>query len=146
MKKEVRVGVGVIILRDNRILLGERIGSHGANTWATPGGHLELGESVEACARREVLEETGLELGELKKLGFTNDIFNQEGKHYVTLFVVATEAEGEAEIREPNKCKQWRWCDFDDLPEPLFLPLVNLLKEQPDLKEVVCLNQADRVV
>ena len=63
MKKEVRVGVAAVILRDGRILLGERIGSHGAHTWATPGGHLELGESIEECAKRETFEETGLIVG-----------------------------------------------------------------------------------
>ena len=62
MSNEVRVGVAVIIMRQNTILLGERIGAHGANTWATPGGHLEFGEAVEQCAIREVYEETGLNL------------------------------------------------------------------------------------
>ncbi|WDE09458.1 nucleotide triphosphate diphosphatase NUDT15 [Thalassomonas haliotis] len=144
MNKAVRVGVGVgvIIIRNNSLLLGERIGSHGANTWATPGGHLEVGESIEACARREVLEETGLELTTIKKLGFTNDIFEQEDKHYITLFVLAKSNTGEAEIKEPNKCKQWRWCEFNELPEPLFLPLVNLLKENPDFKSQVSSNIA----
>ena len=62
MSNVVRVGVAVIIKHQNTILLGERIGAHGANTWATPGGHLEFGESVEQCAIREVFEETGLKL------------------------------------------------------------------------------------
>ena len=56
-----RVGIGVIVMRNGLVLLGERIGAHGAGTWALPGGHLEFGESVEQCARREVWEETGLE-------------------------------------------------------------------------------------
>ena len=41
-----RVGVGVIVQRDGRILLGKRLGAHGEGTWALPGGHLEFGESV----------------------------------------------------------------------------------------------------
>ncbi|BCS95303.1 NUDIX domain-containing protein [Desulfoluna limicola] len=135
MNEEVRVGVGVIILRNNRLLLGERIGSHGAETWAPPGGHLDVGESIESCARREVFEETGLKIGTVKKLGFTNDIFEAEGKHYVTLFVVASCDDGEAEVREPDKCTQWAWCELNDLPQPLFLPLVNLLKDQAIFKE-----------
>jgi 8-oxo-dGTP diphosphatase len=57
-----RVGVGVIVLRNGLVLLGRRIGSHGAGSWALPGGHLEFGESVEQCAAREVLEETGLDI------------------------------------------------------------------------------------
>ncbi|AQM70865.1 Nucleoside triphosphatase NudI [Vibrio campbellii] len=137
MNKQVRVGVATIILRDGAILLGERIGSHGANTWATPGGHLELGESIEDCAKREVLEETGLIVDSIEKFTFTNDIFEKEGKHYVTLFVVASSASGEPQVTEPDKCKQWKWCRLDDLPEPLFLPLINLLKEDNTLESFV---------
>ena len=134
MNNQVRVGVAAVIFREGRILLGERIGSHGANTWATPGGHLELGESIAECAQRETLEETGLEVGAFKKLGFTNDIFEKEGKHYVTLYVVATSTSGEPQVIEPHQCKQWQWFDLDELPEPLFLPLVNLLKEPVNFK------------
>ena len=137
MNKQVRVGVATIILRDGAILLGERIGSHGANTWATPGGHLELGESIEDCAKREVLEETGLIVDSIEKFTFTNDIFEKEGKHYVTLFVVASIVSGEPQVTEPDKCKQWKWCWLDDLPEPLFLPLINLLKEDNTLENFV---------
>ncbi|WP_155486963.1 nucleotide triphosphate diphosphatase NUDT15, partial [Vibrio harveyi] len=66
MDKAVRVGVAAVIVREGRVLLGERIGSHGAHTWATPGGHLEWGESIEDCAKRETLEETGLVVGSFK--------------------------------------------------------------------------------
>lgn len=111
--------------------MGERIGSHGANTWATPGGHLEVGESIEKCAQREVFEETGLAIESVTKLSFTNDIFKEEGKHYITLFVAAECHSGEPEVKEIDKCKQWQWCDVNHLPEPLFLPLTNLLKEKP---------------
>jgi len=136
VSKEVRVGVAVVIYRGERILLGERIGSHGSETWATPGGHLELGESIEDCAKREVLEETGLVVNSATKLGFTNDIFEQEGKHYVTLFVVASCEQGEPQVTEPDKCKQWKWCKLDQLPQPLFLPIVNLLNENPNLAKL----------
>jgi len=133
MTKEVRVGVAAVILREGRVLLGERIGSHGAHTWATPGGHLELGESIEQCAMRETFEETGLTVDSFEKLTFTNDIFEKEDKHYVTLFVVATCLSGEPQVTEPHKCKQWKWFELDELPEPLFLPLTNLLKDSVSL-------------
>lgn len=136
MKKEVRVGVAVVIRRDGCILLGERIGSHGSHTWATPGGHLELGESIEECAKREVLEETGLVVESFTKLGFTNDIFEQEGKHYVTLFVLTECTQGAPKVTEPNKCLQWKWCSLDDLPQPLFLPLENFLNQYSLLNEL----------
>ena len=124
-----QVGVAVLILRDGKVLLGQRQGSHGADTWAPPGGHLEFGETVEACARRETLEETGLVIDELRPGPYTNDLFPAEGKHYITLFVVADSAIGEPELREPTKCFGWEWFAWAELPEPLFLPMVNLQRQ-----------------
>ena len=127
MKIEILlVGVGVIIIRNGLILLGERIGSHGAGTWALPGGHLEFGESVAECAIREVREETGLELRSIHPAPYTNDVFAAEGKHYVTLFVVAQSASGEPVVCEPNKCSGWHWFHWTELPTPLFQPLATL--------------------
>ncbi|TMP27362.1 ADP-ribose pyrophosphatase [Pseudoalteromonas rubra] len=135
MQSVVRVGVAVVIKRHGKILLGERIGSHGAHTWATPGGHLEMGESIEQCARREVLEETGLALTQVTRLDYTNDVFESDGKHYITLFVTGECVNGEPQLLEPNKCLQWRWFSPDALPEPLFLSLQNLLRDNPDSLE-----------
>lgn len=122
-----RVGVGVIVLRGGRVLLGRRLGSHGAGTWQFPGGHLEAFERVEDCARREVREETGLEIGPVRRGPYTEDVFAAEGKHYVTLFAVAEAAEGTPEVREPERAAEWGWFSWDALPEPLFTPVVNLL-------------------
>ena len=136
MNKQVRVGVGVVIMHNGKILLGERIGSHGANTWATPGGHLEVGESIEACAARETLEETGLVVDSFENLSFTNDIFKAEDKHYVTLFLRAQYTGGEPKVTEPDKCKQWRWFELDNLPTPLFSPMTNLLNDPKIRKQL----------
>lgn len=121
------VGVSVIIRRGAEVLLGRRLRSHGAGDWQFPGGHLEFGEEIEDCARREVAEETGLAVGALRRGPFTNDLFADQGKHYVTLFLVADYAGGEPEAREPEKCAGWAWFRWDALPQPLFLPIRNLL-------------------
>lgn len=121
-----RVGVGVIVLREGLVLLGGRVGSHGAGTWALPGGHLEFGESVEQCARREVMEEAGLCLTTIVPGPYTSDLFAVEQKHYVTLFVVAQCPAGEPELREPHKCSAWQWFRWSALPQPLFPPLASL--------------------
>ncbi|MFY7854606.1 MAG: nucleotide triphosphate diphosphatase NUDT15 [Rubrivivax sp.] len=122
-----RVGVGVIVRREGRVLLGLRKGSHGAGTWALPGGHLEFGESVEACAARETEEETGLRLSHLRLGPFTNDVMQAEAKHYVTVFVIAEAEPGDVELREPHKCERWAWFAPSALPQPLFQPLQSLL-------------------
>ena len=123
-----KVGVAVIIKKDNKVLLCERQGAHGANTWAFPGGHLEAGEEPEECALREVNEEAGVGVENIRRETFTNDIFEKEGRHYITIFLTADWKVGEPEIREPDKCLGWNWFAWDNLPRPLFLPIENLLK------------------
>jgi 8-oxo-dGTP diphosphatase len=123
-----RVGVAVIVVRDGRVLVGRRLsGSHGHDTWQFPGGHLAWGESIADCALREVAEETGLEAVVTGYGPFTNDLFVDEGKHYVTLFVLAAAPVGQPQVMEPEKCAEWRWCDWDALPGPLFLSIEHLL-------------------
>ncbi len=127
--KRPKVGVGVWIVKDGKVLLGKRKNAHGEGAWAAPGGHLEWGESVEDCARRETAEETGIEIANIRYATFTNDVFEAEGKHYVTLAVTADYASGEPRVMEPEKCERWGWFAWDELPEPRFLPLQNLLKQ-----------------
>lgn len=127
-KRRPMVGVAAILCRHGKVLLGRRRGSHGAGAWQFPGGHLELNESVEACAVREVYEETGLTVRSAGLGLFTNDLFEAEGKHYITLFVLVEGHEGEPFVREPDKCDRWAWFDWRALPEPLFLPIKNLSK------------------
>lgn len=124
---EPRVGVGVLVWYDRKVLLGRRRGAHGAQSWSFPGGHLEFGESWAACAAREVREETGLELSALSFAGVTNDVFTEAGKHYITLFMQGQARSNAAELREPDKCEGWAWFAWSDLPGPLFLPICNLL-------------------
>jgi 8-oxo-dGTP diphosphatase len=120
-----RPGVGVLIVRDGKVLLGKRRGSHGEGSWAPPGGHVDPGEGPEETARREVLEETGLIIERPRTGPVTEDRF-PEGKHYLTTFVIAEAPEGEPQNLEPHKCEGWEWFSWDALPTPLFLPLRSL--------------------
>jgi 8-oxo-dGTP diphosphatase len=87
-KPNPRVGVGVFVFNSKQeFVLGKRLGSHGSGTYALPGGHLAYGESFEECSAREILEETGLKVKNIKFLTATNDVMEKEGKHYVTIFM-----------------------------------------------------------
>jgi len=92
--KRPKVGIGVAVIKGNKILFGKRKKSHGDGCWSFPGGHLEFNEEICDCATREVAEETGLQIKNIKHWVFTNDIFKQEDKHYVTLFVLAEVMDG----------------------------------------------------
>ncbi len=118
----------MIVLRNGLVLLGKRKGAHGAGTWALPGGHLEYGEAVENCAKREVKEETGLSIYPVARGPYTSDVFPEEGQHYVTLFVVARSGTGEPRILEPDRCEKWQWFRWSEFPRPLFAPLESLIR------------------
>ena len=133
MDKYPKIGVGVIVIKNQKILMGKRKSSPGVGCWQFPGGHLEFSEAIEVCAQREVSEETGLTIQNIRLGPFTNDIFEVEGKHYITLFVIAEHAKGIAQVKEPQKCECWEWFTWDNLPQPLFLPIKNLLKQGFDL-------------
>jgi 8-oxo-dGTP diphosphatase len=128
MENRPTVGIGVIIIKDNKILLGKRKNAHGEGSWCYPGGHLEFGESWEECSRREVREEVGIEIKNLRFGTITNDIFKNEQKHYITISMISDFESGEVQLMEPDKCEQWEWFEWDNLPSPLFLPTINQLK------------------
>lgn len=125
-----KVGVGVLIIDGDKILLGKRKSAHGEGYWAPPGGHLEFGESWEACAQREVLEETGLPLADVQFYAVTNDVFHETGKHYVTIFMCASYGGEPVQNLEPEKCEGWEWFAFDHLPDKLFLSFANLMRQK----------------
>src|SRR3989338_1919081 len=82
------VGFGVMVQKGGKVLLGKRKGAHGTGEYAWPGGHLEFGESITACAKREVREETGMDIKNVRFLRLMN-LTNYPGKHYVDIAMVA---------------------------------------------------------
>lgn len=126
-----RVGLGVLVFNSkNQILLGRRKGAHGEFTFAPPGGHVEYGESFEECAIREILEETGLAVTGPEFVGVTNDVFAEEQKHYISIFMKVKISDDQfAKNCEPHKTEEWCWFDVNELPSNLFLPLQNLVSD-----------------
>ncbi|KAH9825961.1 hypothetical protein Tdes44962_MAKER03885 [Teratosphaeria destructans] len=138
----VNVGVGVFVFQshdDNHFVIGRRKGSSGAGTYALPGGHLEHGESFEDCAIREVKEETGLDVDDVRFLTAVNSVFSETGKHYVTVFMTAMARDRGSmpQLLEPEKCDGWSWSTFDELRampgrgHELFLPMHSLMQQRP---------------
>lgn len=119
MDQRPKVGIGVMIMKDGKVLLGKRKSSHGSGEYAWPGGHLEYMESFEACAKRETLEETGMEIENVRFLRLVN-LKQYAPKHYVDIGLIADWKSGEPKIMEPEKIEGWGWYDIDNLPQPLF--------------------------
>ncbi|KAG0347699.1 Nudix hydrolase 15, mitochondrial [Podila humilis] len=116
--KAVQVGVGVMIMHQGKVLVGKRIGSHGA------------GESE---------EETGLVLDPASTtfVVANNNIMSDIGRHYVTVFIAANVQgnNAKARIMEPLKCERWEWINQEQLLNdegpyrPLFSPLAKMVRD-----------------
>jgi 8-oxo-dGTP diphosphatase len=132
----VGIGFGVMILRDGKVLLGQRHVDpvkadselHGEWTRTMPGGKMRFHESFEDTCYRETLEETGLKINKdtIKIISITNDMVPD--KHFVTIGFLAGDVEGEAQVLEPDEITQWKRFDLHDLPTPLFFPSEKVIK------------------
>lgn len=130
MKRKIpRIGVAVLIFKNGKILLIKRKGSHGKNTWAPPGGLVEFWEKILQTAKREVKEETNLEIKNLKVLGFTEDFFKKEKRHFLTCWVRADFRRGKLKERD-REFSKIGWFDLKKLPKPLFLCFRNFLEKK----------------
>lgn len=116
---QTRIGIGIMILKDGKVLLTKRKNAHGAGEFAFPGGHLEYMESFEQCALREISEECGLKVKNLNFL-FLSNLKKYAPKHYVHIGLIADWESGEPQVLEPDKCESWEWYDMDNLPSPRF--------------------------
>lgn len=115
--KQPLVGVGVIIIGQCKILLEKRKNEPGRGQWSIPGGLVELGESVEQTAIREVKEETGLEVENPVHIDVVDNIdFDEEGKvkyHFVIIDYLVKLKGGSVEAS--SDAAELRWVPFDDV-------------------------------
>ncbi|GAC1383062.1 MAG: hypothetical protein NVSMB33_10780 [Ktedonobacteraceae bacterium] len=125
---KAKVGVSVLVKNGGRILLEKRQNTtHGNGTWGPPSGHIEFGEAPEQVAVRETQEETGISISDMKFRVITNDVFEADHKHYITVWFDANYVSGEPQVKSPQEESEVGWFSWNALPQPLFLPLQNLL-------------------
>ena len=113
------IGVNLFLLRYGKLLFGQRKNAFGAGDWGLPGGHLAFSENMQAGVRRELMEETGLVIGEMT---FANMVNSPQGsRHYIQIGFIATNVQGEPALKEPDRCAEWRWFPLADLPSNIFI-------------------------
>jgi len=130
------VGVGVLLTRDNSLLLVKRKFDPDAGYWAIPGGHLDLGEKVEEAAEREAYEETGYIVKVSRLAGIIDKImYDNDGKveyHYVLINYFVEQIEGERD-QEPipnSDALDAKFVSFDELKDyTLTESLIELLRQ-----------------
>lgn len=134
MDRVIKIGLGIMIKDGNKVLLGHRCENYGdtggiyePGSWTFPGGKQEYDETMFEGAKREVKEETNLEISELSIFGATDDI--QPNKHYITIQIIANKFNGELKNMEPTKHSEWEWFDLNNLPQNLYTPTREFLEE-----------------
>ncbi|MDL1893736.1 NUDIX domain-containing protein [Sphingobacteriales bacterium CHB3] len=111
------VGVGAVVFNEDKVLLVKRGTPPSEGLWAIPGGRLELGETLQQAAEREILEETGVVIRAGNPV-FTFDVIerNAAGEirfHYVIVDLAAEYISGEP---VPNDdAQEARWISADEL-------------------------------
>lgn len=126
---QVGAGVGAIVTRDYKLLVGCRAGAHEPGTWAVPGGWIERYEEPTDAVVREVFEETGVKVCDPVFELWTNDPMPAAGQHCITLFYACQYVSGEPRVSEPDKFTDVGWMSCEELVRlPLFTPTAHFLR------------------
>jgi len=125
------VGAGILVLDEhNRLLLVKR--SDNA-CWGFPGGSIEPGEVVEAAAKRETLEETNLEVGEISLFGIFSgpELFYKypNGDEVYNILIVYSSRNWRGEVKLNDEHTEWRWCTTNEIPEDISPPLKPVIEK-----------------
>jgi 8-oxo-dGTP pyrophosphatase MutT (NUDIX family) len=125
------IGAAILVLDEqNRLLLVRRSDN---KCWGVPGGSIEPGETLELAARRETLEETNLEVGEMSLFGvFSGPEFYYKypnGDEVYNVSVVYSSHDWFGEVKLNDEHTEWRWFAMDAIPDPLSPPIKPIIAQ-----------------
>ena len=114
-----RVAVGAVVFKENRVLLVRRGQPPAENLWAIPGGSVEIGETLQQAAEREIREETGIWIRAARPIYTFDVIERDEGKgirfHYVIVDLLADYVSGE--LSAGDDAVEARWVSAEEIAE-----------------------------
>jgi mutator protein MutT len=113
------VGTGLVVLKDQKILLCKRLKAPEAQHWSIPGGKVDHGEHSSQAAIRETLEETGLTAQNVTFLCLSEHIFPDDNQHWLSTVYIAEGFSGTLTLMEPDKLEVVDWFSLSELPQPL---------------------------
>lgn len=127
-----RVGVGAVVIKENRILLVKRKNPPHQGEWAIPGGKVKWGETLKQAAEREILEETGIHIKAHEAVNTFELIEHNDQQqvtwHYVIVDLMSTYVSGEPHAS--SDALEVRWFDKKDFTsEPVNSTTLHLLKQ-----------------
>lgn len=132
----IGVGCGAVIINQNdEILLQLRNKSPEKGYWSIPGGRVEMFETIEDAVKREVKEETDLDVEVIDELGICNHIIENEKSHWVSPSYLCKTINGQAKIMEPTKHIDMKWFNLNELPQNLTITTKDALNNYEKYKK-----------
>lgn len=139
-QKKMGIGVGVMLLKDNCVLLGLRHSDPTIadsdmrleGTWTLPSGKVRFGESFEDAGKRKVKEECNLDIHSLHVICVQNDV--NEFAHYATIGLLADSFSGDIVPIHTQELIRFDWFPLSDLPENLCFPSQKILQAYQEKK------------
>jgi len=126
-----RVGVGAIVIKDDKVLLVRRGIPPSEGLWAIPGGHVELGETLQETAEREILEETGIVIKAGEPM-YAFDLIEQDDTGRIRFHFIVVDVTGEYVSGEPHGADdalEARWLSWEEIEAlPVSQNTLKLLK------------------
>ena len=125
------VGAGILLLdKQNRLLMMKRSDN---GCWGIPGGSLEPGEALESTAKREALEETNLQVGEMSLFGVFSgpELYykypNDDEVYNVSIVYSSRDLHGEIKLNDEHT--EWNWFEADEIPEAISPPIKPVIEQ-----------------
>jgi len=138
-KDYIGVGGGALIFNKKKeILLMKRFGKvrNNAGWWSKPGGRVEYGETAIKMVKREIKEETNINIDVWGWLPHTDHIMKKEGQHWVAINFIANHKKGELKNNEPHKCQELGWFSLNKLPNKIEQTTREAIKNYIDKKYI----------
>lgn len=121
-KDYIGVGGGVLIFNKKKEILLMKRGKGVRNNvgyWSKPGGKVEFGETAISMVKREIKEETNINIDVWGILPHTDHIIKKERQHWLAINFVANYRKGELKNMEPHKCDEVKWFDISKIPNKI---------------------------
>jgi 8-oxo-dGTP diphosphatase len=126
-----RVGVGAVVIKNSNVLLVRRGIPPSEGLWAIPGGHVELGETLQETAEREILEETGIVIKAGEPI-YAFDLIEQDDSGRIRFHFIVVDVTGEYVSGEPrgaDDALEARWLSWEEIEAlPVSQNTLKLLK------------------
>jgi len=125
----VKCAVGALIIQDNKILFAKRNREPFKDTYMLPAGYVDYGEHPEDTLKREVIEETGLEVVDFKLLDIIQNPDDPRAVGHFGIFYLVTKIKGKVVNNDVEENSLVKWFNIKDLPKIGFKSHKEILKE-----------------